>query len=895
MGGSSKAQTVGYRYYAGVHMDFCHGPIDKLIEICVDKKTAWTGNSTGGEITINAPSLFGDDSREGGISGTLDFLPGGPAQGQSSYLVGILGALVPAFRETAGVVLKQMYLGLNPYLKQWSFRAQRIHKTDDGATQWYDEKAQINIGALTFAVDDVWKYYNDPLGTGDYSATGYDDSAWQVGEGMFGDDATGSPFPINTFIACTNVAQTLWIRRTVDFANPSALGDIHVNCYFDDIPTLYWNGSAVSITMDTTYTGHAVIPNNLINSSNAIAYKVRNTIMPHCHAGLAFSAPDAASFAAMNPAHILRECLTNSKWGMGYADEDIDDVSFEAGADTLYAEGMGMAILWDTQAAIEDFVDLVKKHIDAAVYVSRKTGKWTLKLIRNDYDVDDLITLDPSNVIKVTNFERAVVGELVTSVTVTYWNPTIKDKSTVTVADPALVQMQGNDNNFPVEYEGFPDGGLASRVAQRDLATLSAPLASCTVYANKTAKNLTIGDCFIFTWPKFQMSEVVMRITGIAYGDGKSNQIRIQCAQDVFDTPTSATISTTPPAWTNPIGDPAPITERVVFEVPYLEMVQREGQSTIDGLLASNPDAGFVAAGIVRPAGGGLNARLYTDNGSGFTDCGGIDFGPAAKLGEDIDLMATTFAITDPDLADSILLVTWFQMGTELMEIDAIDVDALTVTVKRGVLDTVPVAHTTGEIMIFWDQFAGADPVEYVASDEIDVKLLTVTGSGQLALGDAPTDTIVMDSRAIRPYPPGNLKINGTYFPADVSGDLVATYATRNRVQQTGSTLIGFTDGDVTTEVGVTYAWSIVGTVDAVEYASDDGITLSTFTIDAVDLATYPALLTITIWSERDTYESWQKYVVPFNNLNAEVDLEVDTSTLLEVDGTELLNLAGAY
>ena len=51
MGGSSKAQTVGYRYSLGGHLALCHGPVDAIREIRVDDRTAWsigTGTTTQG-------------------------------------------------------------------------------------------------------------------------------------------------------------------------------------------------------------------------------------------------------------------------------------------------------------------------------------------------------------------------------------------------------------------------------------------------------------------------------------------------------------------------------------------------------------------------------------------------------------------------------------------------------------------------------------------------------------------------------------------------------------------------------------------------------------------------------------------------------------------------------
>jgi hypothetical protein len=122
----------------------------------------------------------------------------------------------------------------------------------------------------------------------------------------------------------------------------------------------------------------------------------------------------------MNPAHIIRECLTDKEWGMGYSEADIDEASFIAAADTLFDEQMGISILWQRENTIEAFVQDIIRHIDAALYVDRRTGKFVLKLIRADYDPNALITLTPDNIERVENYKRPAFGYLVNSVTVIY-------------------------------------------------------------------------------------------------------------------------------------------------------------------------------------------------------------------------------------------------------------------------------------------------------------------------------------------------------------------------------------------------------------------------------------------------------------------------------------------
>jgi len=130
MGGSSKSQTVGYRYYLGMHLAICHGPVDSITEIQVGERQAWSGNLTAsGRITVNMPELFGGEKREGGISGAIDAAFGQAAQMPSDYLVSKIGAPQPAYRGILSLILRQVYIAANnPYMKPWAVRVKRCFR-----------------------------------------------------------------------------------------------------------------------------------------------------------------------------------------------------------------------------------------------------------------------------------------------------------------------------------------------------------------------------------------------------------------------------------------------------------------------------------------------------------------------------------------------------------------------------------------------------------------------------------------------------------------------------------------------------------------------------------------------------------------------------------------------
>lgn len=910
MGGSSKSVTVGYKYYVGMHMILCHGMIDKLLRIRVDERDAWLGSRANGRISINRDSLFGGESREGGIVAQIDFENGNPSQGQNDYLVSKLGALVPAFRNVAGVVLRRAYVGMNPYLKKWDFRAQRIHYRQDGQLQWYNSKSEILIPgkfrtpqAFYFALDNsgsmaamtsngqtrlknsvdaikatldeintlridsnvrvdifisAWGQAGYSLSTSAYNISGVDAlKTWLDGLNATsgGTDFREGVYEVASFYASAPADSNRVVLFITD-GEPSAVGDLsqlEVAQAASEILFATANVTSFAFNIDlpnVTYTQY-------MDNTPADGVPVLDGSDPNAMAKSIYFAIMGDS-SAMNPSHIIRECLTDKDWGMGYDDADIDDTAFAAAADVLYDENMGISILWDTTTSIEEFVKEIVRHIDAALFVDRKTGKFVLKLIRDDFDEDSLLVLDENNIDKISDPKRPTFGELTNAVTVTYWNVETGEDATLTVSDIALALQQGNTNLSSIKYPGFVTAELASRVAQRDLRSLSTPLFSCTIYANLDAENLNIGSAFKLTWPDYDLDEMIMVVTGIAYGDGKNNRVRIQCTQSVFALPSQAFIAPTPPEWVDPIQPPVPVSTQIAFEVPYLELVQVLGQEATDNVLNSRPDAGYVAAAAGRPQESAISARFLTDSGAGFNEVGALDYCPICNLGEDIDRLMTEFEVTDFLNSDLVSIGTWGQIDEEIIVV--VDIDGTAITVKRGALDTQPQPHSMGTAIFFWDAYSVADEVEYVASDEVDVKLLTVTGMGELPIDAAVSMNVALNSRAIRPYPAANVRINSVYFPEALNSPLTVAFNTRNRIQQTGADIVGWTDAAVLPETNQKYDLILTrADTNAVLDSKVDQLT-SPLTL----ASSYNGVVNLLLRSKRDGYENLQDFLHQF-------------------------------
>lgn len=734
--GSGKKVTIGYKYFIGFHFVLAHGPVDAITRITVDEKTVWSGNSGHSLLYINNPKIFGGDKREGGVQGYFNFETGLPTQGKNDYLSAKIGADVPAYRGVTGVVLRQMYVGTNPYMKRWAFRLRRILTTTRGATQWYSAKAAI------------------------------------------GSD--------------------------------------------------------------------------------------------------------------MNPAHIIRECLTDKDWGMGYLDSDIDDTSFYAAADTLYNESFGMSILWDQQTTIEDFINEVLRHIDASLFVDKASTRFTLKLIRNDYNPATLQVFNEDNVIKIEDFSCTTFDELVNSVTVNYWNASTGNAGSLTVQDIAAVQLQGATLGTTVEYAGITNGTLASRVASRDLKALSSPITQCTVHCTRKMYNLTPGKPVKLTWPEYGIEELIMRVGTIDFGTQTDNTIKVTLVQDIFSLGTAIYAAPPDTEWVSPVNAPSQVTYRRSIETPYYALAMELGQYEIDTRLATDSSLGIVTSCGQAPTSDAMGAEVWADVGAGYREVARLEFCPVGVCSSIVSKTALTIPFSSQDALEygSVEVGEYALLNDEFLEVTA--VSTTSVSVKRGCLDSVPAEHSAGSRVYFMKNLNGIDQNEYNSGESVSTKLLTQTGIGVLDIGSAPATSVTMNRRAFRPYPPGAFSISGSYFPTQVLDvPITASWAHRHRTQQTGLSLVDFTEGSIGPEPGTTYELRLYNNDTSALLYSQSGLTGTSHSGFPTFSGNYN--LRMELWSVRDTYASMQKHAHVFNYENIyRLTLEDGTGHIMTEDNNTL-------
>jgi hypothetical protein len=580
----------------------------------------------------------------------------------------------------------------------------------------------------------------------------------------------------------------------------------------------------------------------------------------------------------LNPAHIIRECMTNTKWGLGQSVTLFDDTIWQGVADALYTEGFGLSLKWESEkTTVEDFIRDVLRHIDAVLYQDMTTGEFVLKLIRDDYDAGTLTTYDDDDIVAVNDFQRSVYGEVADEIWVDFWD--ILDHKKVSIPDQntALIDMQGGKvSPLYRRYYGVTDPTLAAKLAARDRQQISAFNATFKLIGKRTMYDLYPGDVFKMTWDVLGIQSMIVRVLGVNYGSLRNGEIEFVCSEDVFSMQESLFDNPPNTGWSDPNNDPADVTVYKLLETPYYELVRYIGVTEVATL---DNDAGFLSIQALDPTGDSFDYGLMLRDspaGSFYEDGIGY-FCPTATISADMLLNAQDVVVTLENVVDlgSVDTDTYAVIGNEIVKVKNVDTTNSQVTLARGCLDTIPELHSgpdsggSGAARIwFMNMVNRIGNTEYSSSDQPGVKLLPRTILGSLAEGSATArNATAFDSRMIRPYAPGDFKVNGSSYPASFSGQPTISWKHRDRTQQTEE-IVEHSDSSVGPEAGTTYTLTIHDE-DDVQVRQVTGLSGTSYTYQEADEISDCGIgsgeplnskLRFKLKAVRGGYDSWQEY-----------------------------------
>jgi hypothetical protein len=517
---------------------------------------------------------------------------------------------------------------------------------------------------------------------------------------------------------------------------------------------------------------------------------------------------------AMNPVHICYQVLTDSDFGKGYPTGVMDDAFCRVAALQCFTEGTGLCMRWVRTGTVEDFLQTVCDLAALVIRPSRSTGLTQIKCIRADYVISELLHLTNDDTYSLDSLDDTIVTGAINEITGQYFDPTTRTNGALTVQNLGSIQSQGVVIPQTKSYLAIGASDLLARIIERDLRVTAIPLRRLKGNFKPKAWQLAEGDVFVWSYPSENIYNDVYRIGEIDYGDLQNAKIAITAVEDVYQFPDQSYVIGAATAWTPPNKNPTPSPNTLGFEASYRDVL-REGKDPA----TLPPGAGYAAIACEQPGSLATNYEIFGSIGGGYpADTGANgDWTPDATLTANIGAFDTAIqlqAMTNFDLVEAGQVAI---LGTERVRIDTVNPTTGNITIGRGCEYTQAVSHPAG--VLFWvvDEAAGSDGTTYYEGETVYFYPLTNTTGGQLALGLAPLVPVVMDGRALKPYPPVYLHVNGTRWDQIITaqhGQLSVVWNTRNRVIQDDQ-LIDSTQASVVPEAGTTFTGRVYASTGA--------------------------------------------------------------------------------
>lgn len=483
---------------------------------------------------------------------------------------------------------------------------------------------------------------------------------------------------------------------------------------------------------------------------------------------------------AYNAAHILVECATNRDWGRSLSLDDLNLDSYRKAADTLHRKGFGLCLRYNRQTSLDNFVQQILDHIGAAQYGDLNTGKLVLRLLRDDYNVDELPLFTYDNgIIAVQDDDSTSSDAAPNELVITYHDPVTHTDGEVRAQNLGAIQSVGLISSS-TEYMGIPTHELAARAAQRDLEVSASGLTRLILEFDRRGGVLAPASVFRVHLPDRNIDNMVLRVGSIEEHDNGS--LKIKAVQDVFGLPaTSYSSGGQGSTWVPPDGAAQPITDSQAFEVPYALLARQFSAADLDYLHATSS---YLSVMATKPNNMAISYLLQAQSdGMEWQTVSEPDWTPSGILRQAVNALDTQLLI-ESNVVPTVGSPAW--LGDELIRIDAVDEGNNTLIVGRGCGDTLPVHHNGGTVLRFLSEGVEGSTQEYLESESLNWRLITKTTTETLKPELAQVSSLTFTGRQSRPYLPGCIAINDQYYPITVekADEYTMTWGHRDRLLQ---------------------------------------------------------------------------------------------------------------
>jgi|GEM_PF-2925662 len=510
---------------------------------------------------------------------------------------------------------------------------------------------------------------------------------------------------------------------------------------------------------------------------------------------------------AMNAAHILYEAQTNRIWGRGFSASQLDLDSFKSVADQLFTENFGICLAWRRQENLNEFIQQIINQIGAAMFVDRTTGLWKLVLIRDNYNVANLDSYDYSNGLLSVEDDNNSSTDVVTNLSfVTYRDPITNQDLQIRAENLAAIQKHGAIQESKT-YSGIPTANLAGRIAARDMKIAQSSLKRFKLVFDRHAYLIQPASVFKISLPERGIESIVVRAVRVEHDNVTNGKITVTVVQDVFGLPSSNYIKEQPNLWQPPSSQPLPIVNQTLYEVPFAELLS---DFTVQQLQQMSNQA-YVGVVAEQPGSLQLDFTILgkVQNETAFENLGTGDFSFVSAFTTAIPQTAQAVTCTLTKVINKNVQVgDRAFIDHEIVRIESIDRTTNSMTLARGCIDTVPMPHPATALIKVFSNVSNVANRLFYSDDHVNFKMITRTSQGELNTASATAINLTLQQRLARPYPAGNVQVNGQYFPSQTTGDINLNWQHRNRLLQTGR-IPSFNDVTTSAEENTAYNFRV--------------------------------------------------------------------------------------
>ena len=634
--------------------------------------------------------------------------------------------------------------------------------------------------------------------------------------------------------------------------------------------------------------------NSIENVANPIVFD--DNVAPTDAELLAAVQAPFISHADCNGIHILRHVLIAPNAG---GDGDVRKIgsTFTPAAQTVFDEGFGFSFYWDKNSMTRDeFRKHVEGHLNCRSRFDPNTEQWEVKLIRPDYVRASLPMIGKGQIVEWLDEKTPRHAELPNQVTINWTRRDNGEPAATTMTNVAALFTGGPNfgsrsgapriKNISINYEGCTHPDVAEALCQRELLTRTYPIRTGQLRLAYLDPGLNEGDAFVLTDDRVRGYEggLVCRVEEIEETDGKDNSIIVRFSQDIWagSSPSDLVAGQDDVADTGQVSLIPQVADPIFAEeMAYYDLVFSLGQAETDQAIAN--DDGFGAWQITgaRPNSAHLGSMIVIEAAADdWENAVEAPLMPTWQLNSQLDKDPedNVFQCALTGRENELQTNDIVQIGSERMRLDSIVINTsagtATFTVGRAILDTVPAEHAAGADVMAFDGFAASNALEYTDGESVTLRVLPRTTGGQLNVNLAADSNIAFTSRPNRPYPVGQLRVDGSYHPSERSGTVTVTWAHRNRLTQTSEAPQDHLEGNITPEVGVTLDLirEVIDDTDTVTFSDTVSITspetAQTVDTDLDELLPNTDGLTrfvrLSVRSTRDGLTNWQTPSIQF-------------------------------